>query len=174
MLDGLESLRAAGFELVDVDVPELELVGAALGSIVLKEAYDIHRGLLEREGDRYGAGTRALLEAGARIDDDRYRAGLADRDRITAAFQRVFEEVAVLVGPTAPFVAPPEDPPFGAPEGEVEGRFTSPYNLTGAPAISLPCGIVESNLPAGLQLAAPVNEDELLLSVAREYERVTR
>jgi aspartyl-tRNA(Asn)/glutamyl-tRNA(Gln) amidotransferase subunit A len=75
VLDGLESLRAAGFELVDVDVPELELVEAALGSIVLKEAYDIHRGLLEREGDRYGAGTLALLEAGARIDDDRYRAG---------------------------------------------------------------------------------------------------
>jgi 2-dehydropantoate 2-reductase len=174
VLDGLESLRAAGFELVDVDVPELELVGSALGAIVLKEAYDIHRGLLEREGDRYGAGTLALLEAGARIDDDRYRAGLADRDRITIAFQRVFEEVAVLAGPTAPWVAPPEDPPFGAPEGEVEGRFTSPYNLTGAPAISLPCGIVEGNLPAGLQLAAPVNEDELLLSVAREYEKVTR
>jgi Asp-tRNA(Asn)/Glu-tRNA(Gln) amidotransferase A subunit family amidase len=174
VLDGLESLRAAGFELVDVDVPELELVGAALGSIVLKEAYDIHRGLLEREGDRYGAGTLALLEAGARIDDDRYRAGLADRDRITVAFQRVFEEVAVLAGPTAPWVAPPEDPPFGAPEGEVEGRFTSPYNLTGAPAISLPCGIVDGNLPAGLQLAAPVNEDELLLSIACKYEMVTR
>ena len=63
---------------------------------------------------------------------------------------------------------------FGAPEGEIEGRFTSPYNLTGAPAISLPCGLAESDLPAGLQLAAAVNEDELLLSVAREYERVTR
>jgi len=80
----------------------------------------------------------------------------------------------VLAGPTAPWVAPPEDPPFGAPEGEVEGRFTSPYNLTGAPAISLPCGIAEGDLPAGLQLAAAVNEDALLLSVACEYERVTR
>ena len=173
VLDGLESLRAAGFELVDVDVPELELVDAALGSIVLKEAYDIHRELLEREGDRYGAGTRALLEAGAGIDDDRYRAGLADRERIATAFERVFEQVAVLAGPTAPFVAPPEDPAFGEPEGEVEGRFTSPYNLTGSPAISLPCGIAEGNLPAGLQLAARVNDDELLLSVARAYERVT-
>jgi 2-dehydropantoate 2-reductase len=174
VLDGLESLRAAGFELVDVDVPELELVQAALGSIVLREAYDVHRGLLEREADRYGPGTLALLEAGARIDDDQYRAALADRERITAAFERVFAQVAVLAGPTAPSVAPLEDPPFGAPEGEVEGRFTSPYNLTGAPAITLPCGTAEDNLPAGLQLAAPVNEDELLLSVAREYERVTR
>jgi 2-dehydropantoate 2-reductase len=174
VLEGLESLRAAGFELVDVDVPELELADAALGSIVLKEAYDVHRELLEREGDRYGAGTRALLEAGAKIDDDQYRAGLADRDRIAVAFERVFEQVAVLAGPTAPYVAPAEDPPFGAPEGEVEGRFTSPYNLTGAPAVSLPCGLVEGNLPAGLQLAAAVNEDGLLLSVAREYERAVQ
>ncbi len=172
VLDGLELLRGVGFELVDVDMPELELTDAALGAIVLKEAFDIHRVLLEREGDGYGAGTRALLDAGAKIDDDAYRAGLADRDRIAAAFQRVFDDVAVLAGPTAPYVAPPEDPPFGAPEGEVEGRFTSPYNLTGGPAISLPCGIVEGTLPAGLQLAAAVNEDELLLSVAHEYERV--
>jgi aspartyl-tRNA(Asn)/glutamyl-tRNA(Gln) amidotransferase subunit A len=172
VLGGLEWLRAAGFELVEVDLPELELADSALAAIVLKEAYDVHRGLLEREGDRYGAGTRALLEAGAEIDDDRYRAALADRERIAVAFQGVFDQVAVLAGPTAPYVAPPEDPPFGAPEGEVESRFTAPYNLTGAPAVSLPCGIVEGRLPAGLQLAAAVNEDELLLSVAREYERV--
>jgi 2-dehydropantoate 2-reductase len=173
VLEGLESLRLAGFELVDVDVPELELVGAALGTIVLKQAYDTHRELHEHEGDGYGAGTLALLEAGARIDDAQYRAGFAGSDRVAAAFERVFEEVAVLAGPTAPWVAPREDPRFGAPEGEVEGRFTSPYNLTGGPAISLPCGLAELDLPAGLQLAAAVNGDELLLSVARAYERVT-
>jgi Asp-tRNA(Asn)/Glu-tRNA(Gln) amidotransferase A subunit family amidase len=38
--------------------------------------------------------------------------------------------------------------------------------------VSLPCGIVEGNLPAGLQLAAAVGNDELLLSAARVYEEV--
>src|SRR5256885_1350506 len=61
---------------------------------------------------------------------------------------------------------------FGTPEGDVEGRYTGPYNLVGNPAVSLPCGLAEGNLPAGLQLAAAFGNDELLLSAARVYEEV--
>jgi aspartyl-tRNA(Asn)/glutamyl-tRNA(Gln) amidotransferase subunit A len=82
--------------------------------------------------------------------------------------------VAVLAGPTVAYPAPPEDPPFGTPEGEVEGRFTAPHNLAGVPAVSVPCGIAEGTLPAGLQLAAALGEDALLLSVAHTYEEMTR
>ena len=125
---------AAGFELVDVDIPELELVDDALGAIVLKEAYDVHRDLLEREGAGYGPGTRALLEAG-REGRRRppTRAGSPTKDRIAAGFARVFAEVDVLAGPTVAYPAPAEDPPFGTPEGDVEARFTGPYNLAGVP-----------------------------------------
>ena len=126
----------------------------------------------ERQADDYGPGTRALLELGAGIDDEAYRAGLADRERVAAGFAAVFEQVDVLAGPTVAYPAPPEDPPFGTPEGDVEGRYTGPYNLAGNPAVSLPCGLVEGNLPAGLQLAAAVGDDELLLSVASVYEEV--
>ena len=71
------------------------------------------------------------------------------------------------------YPAPPEDPPVGTPEGDIEARFTGPYNLAGVPAVSLPCGIAEGTLPAGLQLAAAAGEDDLLLSVAAAYERLT-
>ena len=168
--EALEAFRSAGFVLVDIDLPELALVDAALEAVVLKEAYDIHRPMLAREGERYSAGTRALLEAGALIDDERYRAGLADRARIESAFARIFTEVDVLAGPTVAYPAPREDPPFGTPEGDVEGRFTSPYNLARVPAVSLPCGLAEGALPVGFQLAAPLGADALLLSVARTYE----
>ena len=173
VLAAIEALAAAGFEPIDVDVPELDLVDDALGAIVLREAYDVHRELLEREGAGYGPGTRALLELGSRIDDETYRHGLAERERIAAAFARVFDQVDVLAGPTVAYPAPAVDPPFGTPEGDVEGRFTGPYNLTGNPAISLPCGPVEGPLPAGLQLATALGADELLLSIASIYERVS-
>jgi Asp-tRNA(Asn)/Glu-tRNA(Gln) amidotransferase A subunit family amidase len=103
-----------------------------------------------------------------------YRAGLADKKRVAAAFARTFTQVDVLAGPTVAYEAPHEDPPFGAPEGEVEGRFTAPYNLTGSPAVSIPCGIASGTLPAGLQLAAAIGADALLLSVAHVYEKVAR
>jgi 2-dehydropantoate 2-reductase len=170
VLEALDVLRAAGVEVVDVDLPELDLVDSALGAVVLREAWDVHRELFEREGEKYGPGTRALLELGSGIDDDEYGEGLATKERIAAGFARVFEDVDVLAGPTVAYVAPLEDPPFGAPEGELEGRYTAPYNLAGVPAVSVPCGIAEGTLPAGLQLAAAIGRDALVLSVARAYE----
>jgi len=170
--EAIEALAAAGFEIVDVDLPELELVDAALGAIALREAWDVHRERFEREAGGYGPGTRALLEHGAQVSDDDYRAALADKERITTAFGKVFTEVPVLAGPTVAYPAPAEDPPFGTPEGDVEGRFTGPYNITGSPTISVPCGLAEGSLPAGLQLAAAAGNDALLLSVAEAYEEV--
>ncbi len=70
------------------------------------------------------------------------------------------------------YVAPPEDPPFGTPEGDVEARFTGPCNLARIPAVTLPCGAAEHGLPAALQLMAPVDHEPFLLSVAAAYETV--
>ena len=170
----LDALANAGFEVVDVDVPELELVDASLGAIILREAWNVHRELYEREGGKYGPGTRALIELGREVSDADYERGLAGKQRVADGFARVFGEVDVLAGPTAAYVAPPEDPPVGTPEGNLEGRYTAPYNLAGTPAVSVPCGIAEGTLPAGLQLAAAVGNDALLLSVARTFEEVTR
>lgn len=168
--EALDTLAGAGFEVVDVDVPELDLADAALGDVVLREAWEVHRTRYELEADGYGPGTRALLELGAQISDERYRSGLAAKERIAAGFARVFEQVDVLAGPTVAYPAPPEDPPFGTAEGDVESRYTGPYNLAGVPAVSLSCGPAERALPAGLQLASAHGKDALLLSVARAYE----
>jgi 2-dehydropantoate 2-reductase len=172
--EALSTLAEAGFELVELDVPELDIADDALGPIILREIYDVHRELLEREGDGYGPNTRALIEAGAAVTGEEYREALALKERVAAGFARTFEDVEVLAGPTVAYPAPEEDPPVGTPEGDIEGRFTGPYNLAGVPAVSLPCGIAEGTLPAGLQLAAAVGADELLLSVAAAFEGLTR
>ena len=67
--EAIERLAQAGFELVDVDVPELDLADEALGAIILKEAYDVHRDLLgaRRRGLRSGH----ALAARGRWEDGR-------------------------------------------------------------------------------------------------------
>jgi aspartyl-tRNA(Asn)/glutamyl-tRNA(Gln) amidotransferase subunit A len=52
-------------------------------------------------------------------------------------------------------------------------RFTAPFNMTGFPAISLPCGFTSENLPIGLQLVAPPWQEAKLLRGAYAYEQAT-
>ena len=120
----------------------------ALGMIVLREAWDVHAERYRSEGEKYGEGTRALLDLASRITDPEYRDALADCERVTAGFGRAFAQADILAGPTMAYVAPPEDPPFGTPEGDVEARFTGPCNLARIPAVTLPCGVGRAR-PAG-------------------------
>ncbi len=159
----LEALE--GWDVVDVELPDAD---AILGPIVLREAYLEHRA---NPRDGYGAGTRFVIEAGEAVSDADYRAALAARAAFAATLERVLAGVDVLAGPTVAYIAPPEDPPVGTPQGDVEGRFTGPYNVAGVPALTIPCGRAEDGLPAGMQLAAAAGRDAHLLSVAREFER---
>jgi 2-dehydropantoate 2-reductase len=170
--EAIEALAGLGHELVDVEIPELAVADDALGTIVLREAWDVHADLYRAEGKGYGLGTRALLDLASRITEPEYRDALADADRVTAGFARAFAQADILAGPTMAYVAPPEDPPFGTPDGDVEARFTGPCNLARIPAVTLPCGLAEDDLPAGLQLMSVADTEPLLLSVAAGYEEV--
>jgi aspartyl-tRNA(Asn)/glutamyl-tRNA(Gln) amidotransferase subunit A len=52
--------------------------------------------------------------------------------------------------------------------------FTYPFNLTQQPAASVPCGFVETGLPAGLQIVGRMFDDAMVLRIARAYEKVTK
>ena len=58
-------------------------------------------------------------------------------------------------------------------EQNLRPSFTNPFNLTGLPAISVPCGFTPGNLPAGLQIAAPPFEEITAFRVAYAYEQAT-
>ena len=72
----------------------------------------------------------------------------------------------MVLTPAVPYVAPATTPPIDTPAGEAEGLFTSIFNLTGAPAIVLPCGYDGAGLPIGLQLSSRLGSDMALLSAA--------
>jgi aspartyl-tRNA(Asn)/glutamyl-tRNA(Gln) amidotransferase subunit A len=85
-------------------------------------------------------------------------------------FAAVFGRVDVVISPTVAWVAPREDPAVAGDEGTIEARRTGPYNLAGLPAVSVPCGTGEDELPVGLQIAGPWFKDFEVLDVAAAFE----
>jgi amidase/aspartyl-tRNA(Asn)/glutamyl-tRNA(Gln) amidotransferase subunit A len=103
-------------------------------------------------------------------------------DYVEKKANRIFESYDLLASPT--LALPPFPHPGLAQLGpaELDGKplgdrhlgwfFTWPFNLTGQPAISIPCGRTEDGLPLGLQIVGQKGADALVLRVAREIERL--
>ncbi|OUL25109.1 aspartyl/glutamyl-tRNA amidotransferase subunit A [Nostoc sp. RF31YmG] len=96
------------------------------------------------------------------------------RTLIKQDFERAFEQVDVLVCPTAPTTA------FKAGEKTTDplsmyltDLMTIPVNLAGLPGLSVPCGFDEQGLPIGLQLIGRVLREDQLFQVAHAYEQST-
>ncbi len=168
----IAALAAAGWNLVDVTAPWLDQLPRweeTLAVIVARQAHLVHAG---RDTSRYCAGTRALLAYGASVTQEQFARATGEQADLTAAVEASLAGVDVLAGPTVGYQAPEQDPPFGLGDGNAEGRFTGPYNLTGHPAVSLP--VPAAGLPVGLQLAGRREADLDLLRVAAAAESILR
>ena len=81
-----------------------------------------------------------------------------------------FEEVDVILGPTAPNLAWKIGAKTGDPIAEyLEDLYTITANLAGLPGLSMPAGFVDG-LPVGVQLLAPYFQEGRLLNVAHQYQ----
>ncbi|NBQ21031.1 MAG: Asp-tRNA(Asn)/Glu-tRNA(Gln) amidotransferase GatCAB subunit A, partial [Synechococcaceae bacterium WB6_3B_236] len=104
-----------------------------------------------------------------------YKKAQQVRTLIRREFDRAFEQVDVLLTPTAPTTAfQPGEHANDPLAMYLADLLTIPANLAGLPAISVPCGFDSKGLPIGLQLMAPVLEEERLLRVAHQYERAAQ
>jgi aspartyl-tRNA(Asn)/glutamyl-tRNA(Gln) amidotransferase subunit A len=96
------------------------------------------------------------------------------RRLIANGFQRAYRDCDVVVGPTAPTAAFPigakSDDPVAMYLNDI---FTVAGNLTGAPAISIPCGFDRKGLPIGLQIQGDYFSEALILNVAHRYQQTT-
>ncbi|SDI60807.1 amidase family protein [Nonomuraea jiangxiensis] len=166
----IDALQAAGCSIVEVDGSPFDALDKTFSAILLFEAWRAHGTRASTDPGHYGPETLRLLRSGAEVSEDDYRAALAERERLLPAVAEVYAGIDVLLTPAAPFVAPVTTPPVDTPEGAAEGLFTAVHNLTGAPALVLPCGWSADGLPIGLQLSSPRGTDLRLLAMAGYVE----
>ncbi|MDB5529138.1 MAG: amidase [Devosia sp.] len=164
----MAKLKAKGAVLVEVSIDDLERVNAELVTILHPEASVIHRDLLPQNPLGYAAVTRQQLEDGLKTTAADYLLAMRYRETFRASVEAAFAQVDVLVSPSVPFVAPPEDPRIE--EGEEGEMLSSGFaNVSGHPSVSIPAGMSEG-MPVGLQLTARLGQDAILLAIARAIE----
>jgi aspartyl-tRNA(Asn)/glutamyl-tRNA(Gln) amidotransferase subunit A len=176
---GLDKLTSLGATIVEVHLPDLEEVLGAHRAIIFSEASSFHQPYLDKFAARYGDEIRPLLQAGLFLPAVDYLKAQRARRLIRQAWTKVFEPIDALVSPTTPVVATS----FGQQSVDVAGGpkalvrayldLTLPFNFTGQPALSVPCGFSKSGLPIGMQLVGKPFEESKLLRIAHQYQQET-
>ncbi len=175
----LEQMETMGAEVVEVDFPEFNDAAAISTTMLMAEATACFRDLLASDGSRLYEPVRLRLEAGLFISAADYLRAQQGRAVFDRAARRLLEDVDLLAGPTEPVTAPPllqQQVLAGEQEiGTVAAltQYTRPYNITGFPAISVPCGFSTDGMPIGLQLAGRPFDEETVLRAAHAYEQST-
>ena len=145
--------------------------------LVLADAAAYHATSLQQRPHAYTENVRVRLEMGRHVLGEDYARALRGKAIITDDVDRALAHVDALILPALAV----EAPPLGAATVAVKGgqelvrnamlRCTQPFNVTGHPAISIPCGVTPSGLPVGLQIVGHRGRTADLLRVARSIER---
>ena len=196
--NAVDTYREFGAEIIEVDMPHLDYAVAAYYVIATAEAssnlarYDgVHYGhRTDNAGDYVEVYSKSRAEGFGRevkrrimlgtytlssgYYDAYYLKALKVRNLIRGDFTDVFEKCDCIMTPVSPTTAfkfgEKVDDPLTMYLSDV---YTIAANLAGVPAISIPCGFDENNLPIGLQILSPAFSEDRLLRIARMFEKQT-
>jgi aspartyl-tRNA(Asn)/glutamyl-tRNA(Gln) amidotransferase subunit A len=176
----VDGLARKGARLAEATIPHASSISDVYRTISFGEAAAYHAPMLDTMADRYTAPVRERLELARQVRAEEYIRALDARALLRDQVNAALSNGEALILPTLPIPAPP----LGATEWKIGSRSepvralmlrdTQLFNLTGHPAISLPCGLTGAGLPCGLQLVGATGHTEALLRVAVSIERALR
>jgi aspartyl-tRNA(Asn)/glutamyl-tRNA(Gln) amidotransferase subunit A len=169
-------LRAAGADVTDVAIAHASSTAAVYIHIHSSEGATYHARTLDTLADRYTPVVRRRLELGRYVLAEDYVRAMEGRELLRREVDAALAGCDALILPTLPIPAPP----IGAESVIVNGaaepvralmlRLTQLFNVTGHPAISIPCGATSEGLPVGVQVVGHRNQTEALLQLALACE----
>ena len=162
-----------GAQVSEIEVPDGRAAALANGLMTTSDAAAFHQERLETQPEGFGADVLQRLQTGAGFSSTEYILARRDQAILHHQFERFFKDYDVLLTPTTPIPAPLLDGPDAVEQARKLTRFTAPFNLTGLPALSLPCGFTQDGLPVGLQIVGPSWAEARVLRAGYAYERAT-
>jgi aspartyl-tRNA(Asn)/glutamyl-tRNA(Gln) amidotransferase subunit A len=175
----VKTLEGMGAAVREVSLDKVELAAGASTAVIAVEAYAYHEPWIKTRAAEYGPDVRERLRLGAFISGAEYVNGQRARALLRDSVDAALAGLDVLVAPTTPMAATT----VGASEVLIRGerqpvrasliRFTRPFNASGHPAASIPCGFTGDGLPIGLQIVGRPFDEATVLRVADAFQRAT-
>jgi Asp-tRNA(Asn)/Glu-tRNA(Gln) amidotransferase A subunit family amidase len=172
-------LEQQGALLRDVQLPSLEAARAAMWVISGVEYAEALRPYLRGCAEQMHPVTRMLLERAEYLPATEYVHAQRVRQRLAFEMAAAMDGTDAIVLPTTPTPAytRTDAASFDAESGEhplsLSTLFTAIFNMTGQPALTVPCGFTRSRLPVGLQIAGRPHGERVVLRIGRAYEAAT-
>ncbi|MGE0708739.1 MAG: amidase [Planctomycetota bacterium] len=173
----LALLEAAGAEVIEVELPDLELARVAHAITIASEMASSMDTIGARPQD-HALDVRVPLALARLLSSRDYVQAQRARTRFARACERVYEQVDLVATPSAGSAAPPIPSGAALRTGQTDlattvalMRFVFPANLNGYPALTVPAGYDAAGLPLGLHLMGRPWEEALLLRAGAAVER---
>jgi aspartyl-tRNA(Asn)/glutamyl-tRNA(Gln) amidotransferase subunit A len=175
-----EHMVACGAKLVPVTFPEMEHSRTVSLTVQLPEALSAHSAYLQTRGHLYGADFRAGLALGQCILAEHYVKAKRFIEIYRRQTNNLFDEVDLILTPATPEIAQKIGTVKVTRNGVNEAignaitRFTTFFNMTGHPALTMPCAMHSEGLPIALQLVGRYFHEGTVLRAAHAIERNER
>ncbi len=168
-----KSLAALGVEVEQID-PGFDNPQDIFRSHWYAGAAFVLRAMSEAQRELVDPGLRMVAERGEAISMEAYQKAIMARSHLTSLMREFHQTYDLLLTPTMSLPAFPlgNDTPIG-PDGsswDDWSPFTYPFNLTGQPAATVPCGFTSGGLPAGLQIVGRHYDEVSVLRAAYAFE----
>lgn len=174
--DGIKKLEEQGAKIKEVKIPTLKYAEWAELITSLSEASTIHHSDMLVRPEDFGHDIRMLFELGELPSAVDYLQAQQVRRQLKQEFNQVFKEVDILAMPTLPILPNNVGDDWADLNGEKVDlidniiRFMGPGNLTGLPALSVPCGFSQG-LPVGMQFMGPAFGEAAILNAGYALEQ---
>lgn len=173
----LTIIREGGGTLCRVQMPDTRGVSCHWEMHCGVQAAVAHAATYPQRAQEYGPALSRLIEGGRALSGMDYQRILLDGMRFNGELESVLRSVDVLIAPVLPFAAPTHEQLADlAQDPQANGhliQFTAPFNISGHPCMSLPCGFTEVGLPIGFQFIAGKGEEGLLCRAGMALQKVT-
>jgi aspartyl-tRNA(Asn)/glutamyl-tRNA(Gln) amidotransferase subunit A len=161
--NAINGFKELGARVDWIDFPEGMEAAQANSMIIVCDAAYIYREQLKKEYHLFGSDVLLRLKAGRDALAVEYAEARQAQIQIRYRFINLFKKYNLLLTPTTPVTAPEIVGSNAIEQARLLTRFTAPFNLTGLPAITIPCGLSTNGLPIGMQVvSAPWCEAQIL------------